>query len=110
GMRGGWLRGWIGGRGGGDEVDDYRRLVATLGFANGTREPRITVPEAARSAADQRLEDAGWNRNAPLVALAPGAAYGGAKRWPPERVAGLASGLAGRRARARPARPAPRSG
>ncbi|HJZ77314.1 MAG TPA: lipopolysaccharide heptosyltransferase II [Vicinamibacterales bacterium] len=95
GIRRRWLTRSIARTARGHQIDDYRRLVATLGFANGTREPRITVPEAARSAADQRLEDAGWNRNAPLVALAPGAAYGGAKRWPPERFAELASALAG---------------
>ncbi|HMF94996.1 MAG TPA: lipopolysaccharide heptosyltransferase II [Vicinamibacterales bacterium] len=79
----------------GHQTDYYRRLVAALGFANGPREPRMTVPESARSAADRLLEDAGWQRSAPLVALAPGAAYGGAKRWPPDRFAELAAVLAG---------------
>jgi lipopolysaccharide heptosyltransferase II len=79
---------------GGHQADYYRRLVAALGFPNGPREPRLAVSEAARSAADRLLADAGWDGSAPLVALAPGAAYGGAKRWPPERFAALAATLA----------------
>ena len=43
-------------------------------------------------------------RTAPLVALAPGAAYGGAKRWPPASFAELAGALAGGRRRVRPDR------
>ena len=77
------------------QVDDYRHLVEALGFRNGSREPRIEAPESARAAADRLLVEAGWNGAAPLVALAPGAAYGGAKRWPPERFSALAAALAG---------------
>jgi len=36
---------------------------------------------------------AGWDGRAPLVAIAPGAAYGGAKRWPTASFAGLARSL-----------------
>src|SRR5205814_9687585 len=46
-------------------------------------------------AAAGALREAGWNGDSPLVALAPGAAYGGAKRWPSKRFAGLARALAG---------------
>ena len=40
------------------------------------------------------LEDAGVARGATIVGFAPGAAYGHAKRWPPARVADVASRLA----------------
>ena len=94
GVRCTWLTRSVPRTSGGHQVDSYQRLVAALGFANGPREPRITIPGAAHAAADRVLADAGWNGAAPLVALAPGAAYGGAKRWPPERFGEMAASLA----------------
>jgi heptosyltransferase II len=71
------------------QVDAYRHLVAAFGAENGPREPSVDVP--ARVLEDARLElrARGWDGARPLIGVAPGAASGGAKRWPGDRVAGL---------------------
>ena len=76
------------------QVEYYQQLVHALGFPNGPIEPRVTVPDEARERAARLLADGGWDGRVPLVALAPGAAYGGAKRWPPAYFAELADSLA----------------
>ncbi len=75
------------------QVEYYQQLVHALGMPNGPIEPKVSVPADAREAAARALERAGWDGRAPLVALAPGAAYGGAKRWPPASFAELVDAL-----------------
>jgi heptosyltransferase II len=72
----------------------YQQLVCALGIPNGPGEPRVAVPPAVRENGSRAAHDAGWNGHAPLVALAPGAAYGGAKRWPPSYFAAVVDALA----------------
>jgi heptosyltransferase-2 len=75
------------------QVQYYQHLAHALGFPGGPAEPSIEVSPQARAAGQEALIRAGWDGRAPLVALAPGAAYGGAKRWPPEYFAELAGSL-----------------
>lgn len=76
------------------QAEYYQQLVHALGFPNGSIEPRVIVPAAVRETGARVLGDAGWNGRTPVVALAPGAAYGGAKRWPPSYFAELADTIA----------------
>jgi heptosyltransferase II len=79
------------------QVDAYRHLVAALGAENGPREPRVDVPARALEDARLALRARGWDGSRPLVGIAPGAASGGAKRWPGDRVARLIARLVGER-------------
>jgi len=67
----------------------YQRLVRELGFPNGDPEPHVPVSVESRERASDTLKALGWDGRSRLAAVAPGAAYGGAKRWPPESFAQL---------------------
>jgi heptosyltransferase-2 len=76
------------------QAEYYQHLVHALGIPNGPIEPRLEVPQTVREIGARLLAGVGWKPGAPLVALAPGAAYGGAKRWPSGSFAELARTLA----------------
>jgi heptosyltransferase-2 len=80
----------------GHQVESYRHLVRELGCESGPGQPRLEISEDVRRAGVEALRGTGWNGRAPLVVLAPGAAYGGAKRWPARSFAAVASDLAAR--------------
>ena len=71
----------------GHHADYYLRILRALEVEPVDGPFVLDVPGPSRAQALQQLEAAGWVRDTPLVALAPGAAYGRAKRWPPERAA-----------------------
>ncbi len=72
----------------------YATLVEALGGPSARLTAALAVPGPARAAAESLLRAAGW-KGETLVAFAPGAAFGPAKRWPPRRVAAVARDLAG---------------
>jgi heptosyltransferase-2 len=76
------------------QAEYYQQLTTALGFARGPQVPRLEVPYDLRVIGEQRLIESGWDGVTPLVAVAPGAAYGGAKRWPAERFAATIDALA----------------
>jgi heptosyltransferase-2 len=91
------------------QAEYYRHLVRELGLGvrpgsdqgqTGVKpasDPGLTsnlrITPATRARTDAFLAQLGVDRAAPLVGLAPGAAYGHAKRWPPKRVAELVARL-----------------
>ncbi len=75
----------------------YRTLVGGLGIDVPEELPSVRPRAATLERADAMLAREGIAGAAPLVGLAPGAAYGHAKRWPPRRVADLVTRLAAER-------------
>ena len=71
----------------------YSNLVRQLGIETGPLTAQLTVPAVHSAAALLLLQQRGWEPGRPLVGIAPGAAFGHAKRWPPKRYAELASML-----------------
>jgi heptosyltransferase-2 len=71
----------------------YQHLMRELGIDSGPLEPVLTVSDAPRDAARAFLAGRGWDPSRPLIAFAPGAAYGTAKRWIPDYVARVVTQL-----------------
>ena len=74
----------------------YLHLVQQLGFACPASLPRVAITPETRRRVQDLLERSAIAVSSPIVGMAPGAAYGHAKRWPPERVAELAGRLTAR--------------
>jgi heptosyltransferase-2 len=71
----------------------YDALARGLGFDATDPAPRIEASPASRDRAGALLAAAGVAAGSPIVGFAPGAAYGRAKQWPPERVAQVIAGV-----------------
>jgi heptosyltransferase II len=76
------------------QSDFYRRLVDALGFPTDAGPPRLEPSDAVRQGGRALLLADSWDGSAPLVAVAAGAAFGGAKKWPTLRFAETVTRLA----------------
>lgn len=69
----------------------YSNLVRQLGIETGPLTAQLQVPAITSAGALALLQQRGWQPGQPLVGIAPGAAFGHAKRWSPQRYAELAA-------------------
>lgn len=75
------------------QADYYRDLVRGFGIPVDEDAPRIVLADATRQRGRDLLTRFKVDPARRLVVLAPGAAYGQAKQWPPARVAEVAARL-----------------
>jgi heptosyltransferase-2 len=75
------------------QADYYRNLVRGFGIPVDEAAPAISVTPATRKRGSDLLQRYKVDPSRRLVVLAPGAAYGQAKQWPPARVADVAARL-----------------
>jgi heptosyltransferase-2 len=78
------------------EVNYYLELLRRVGWIDSLPqidEIRLPIAPAAIEKANDRLQAAGARKGKLRIALGPGAAYGSAKCWPPERFAELGDRL-----------------
>jgi len=78
------------------EVEYYLCLLDGLGIPRPVPSAlKLAVTEGEREAMATRLAYLGIERGAPIVTINPGATYGSAKRWYPDRFAAVADTLSG---------------
>ena len=75
-------------------IENYLNFLRQIGWEPGRPAPALPIDPAAQIAADENLAAHGIQPGDRIIGLAPGATYGPAKRWPPERFAELADRLA----------------
>jgi lipopolysaccharide heptosyltransferase II len=75
------------------QIDAYLRLVAALGLPIVQRSPMLAPTMRAETEAEHLWATQGWGREDQVIGICPGAAFGPAKRWWPERFAALADRL-----------------
>jgi len=78
------------------QLRDYDALLRSRGIEPDLEAPRLPVTAKGLDRAASSLDAAGVDRDGPLALLAPGAAFGWTKRWPPDRYAALGDLLTAR--------------
>lgn len=74
-------------------VDSFKKLLKPLGIPLSQTKPRLFVTDSEVEASKQILYRGGYVKGKKLIGINPGAAYGSAKCWPPERFRALAMRL-----------------
>ncbi len=74
----------------GHQVDYYLEMVRSLGFQRAERIPSLRVSEERQKEASRMLKSLGLEESQEFVGISPGATYGPAKHWFPERYGELA--------------------
>jgi len=75
------------------QVDFYKYLMQPLGIPISETAPRLFFSDEEEEDAKKLLCGRGYRLGQPLIGINPGAAYGAAKCWPPERFHALAMRL-----------------
>ncbi|MDO8786149.1 MAG: lipopolysaccharide heptosyltransferase II, partial [Syntrophales bacterium] len=75
------------------QIDYYLEMVKSLGCQSAGREIRLRPGKDYHLLAEKLLNEYGMTSRRPLVGIAPGATYGPAKKWFPERFAAVADRL-----------------
>ena len=75
------------------QVAYYLGLPHSLGWKEGERKLSLPISRGDEEEARQLLAFKGWREGRPVVAFAPGASYGPAKKWDSSRYAKVADGL-----------------
>lgn len=75
------------------QIDYYLQMVEALGCLPAGRTAQLRPAPEYAGLAEQFFHEAGISAGTPLIGLAPGAAYGPAKKWFPERFAAVVDRL-----------------
>jgi heptosyltransferase-2 len=75
------------------QIEAYLQLVAAADLPIVERVPTLAPTMRAEMQAEQLWATQGWSRHDRVIGICPGAAFGPAKRWWPERFAALADRL-----------------